>query len=477
MNESSSPSSQDPFYQMVLCDSPESILSVLVQPLNIIEKSCVVYRPTSRLAAFEGKLIHHLELNLWELNYHSHGVGRLGDLVPYLTPLKIVWGRGTSSVLGQSSPYQNLMELVRVNILNHSNFPLDLIYKLSPQKFDKEFFSLLDMLAHSYFFETDARAEIKLEKFLGQKKEVSRFLARFIKWFRSLEKTPEIFSQIFMWEILNSDFYRLRPSEYSALDILKLISPYYYLDRDRLAVDLLGDLEQLGASCHQADQFAWESDAHKVVSVAVEQRGKTYQLFAKKYFDASVENRLGRVWDEKSLLWNEKHLMARSFTFRIKEELDTPILWGMPNFASHQIPWSIGGLLFAQGNHIHGHYLVSGSADFWGNEEKLNLPYLQSDKEILESLVTKDMMVWMENLLAFKREQLVLLDQGWRIFVYDHDFRSQLVHSQSKQPRFRAKKNQKLFFREHQLGRESNSLMERLIHVQKQSMVDRFTRP
>ncbi|MDH4467128.1 MAG: hypothetical protein QE271_03650 [Bacteriovoracaceae bacterium] len=446
------------FTQVYFTHNPEGVISVLTQPLNLLSTTCVVHEKHDPQVAFESKIIHELDLKLLELNYYAHGIKRCKILDSYLRPLQIRWDKGHSAILGQKSPYQNLMELIRINILNSSNFPIDQFYQLNQQNFDDEFINLVGATAKSYFYEGPTKAEEKLQKILNQKKGVLSFLQNFIKWFKNLDKEVNTFSKMFLFFILKNEFYHLQAKNYSSIEILKILFPYYYLDSELLTHDLIQDAKSLGSSYFLCNQIDFTKENGKILSINIS--GVTRPILGKKYIDARPTNHMFKTQFLES---SKNALLAWDFHFKMNIPIQEPILWGIPNFLTPSVPWSIGAFFFANGEDIHFYYLLDSGSDFWGNEWPVNS---QSES----AGVSEEIKLWIKKMIGEVGE-VNFENSKWVVYGIDQAHKGEVKSIINKESKI---KNMKYLFKEQKNLKEENSMLRRMVSVQRQSMEDRY---
>ena len=353
---------QTPFHfsQIIFSNNFEGILHVLLSPINVIEKTCIVHHVTEPLIRFEGKLINALTLQLLEFGYFSHGIKRLHHIHDYLRDMQVYWGKDTRIVLGQKSAYQNLMELMRSNLYLPSKLIRSELSKISQLAFDQQFALLVKTVARELYFEGFKAGEGKLKKLLKQKKGIFPIIRHLINWYLNLNNDPILQSEIFLFSAMDSKEIHKDSKQNSHLDALKIILPYYYLDTELFTQDLIKDAQALGATIYHANGLNWNIQGNKINSLQLS--NSSIQLSAKKYIDATIGVH-SKSLDHLPLPSNS--LLAKFYKFELSERVESPIYICFPSYHSQQRPWSIGPILFAVGHELLIYYVLDSDPKFW----------------------------------------------------------------------------------------------------------------
>jgi hypothetical protein len=362
------------FSQIVFSNHFEGVLYALTKPLSVLEKTCIVHHPTNPLMRFEGKVFNSLSLKILEMGYYSHGIKRLHKIDSYLKPLRIYWGHETTILLGQKSPYQNLMELCRANYYAPGLLEDDEIRKISSDSFNYEFEQIIRELARVLYFEGLAAGEQHFKSMLKQRTSIFPILRKFNVWFRKLDRNPMIFSELFLFSAFDTKLLNKNTGKFLCLDILKFLMPYYYLESELLTRDLLKDAQDLGSVIHQTNKIEWSLQGSKILNAQL--ANSSYKIAAKKYVDATIQihakNMEGKVLPKNII-------GVKYYKFKLNELLDHPIFGCLPNYHHAQSPWSIGPTVFAYGSELHLYFPFDSNSEFWSKDSWHTKDYLILD--------------------------------------------------------------------------------------------------
>ena len=341
------------FSQIVFSNNFEGVLHVLFSPQSQIEKTCIIHHTIDPLIRFETKLVNSLNLQLLSLGYFSHGIRRLNYLHEYIKPIQIYWGKDIRIVLGQKSPYQNLMELLRSNLFYPSESLRLLILKMNQEDFDIEFSQLIKSLDRELYFKGMAAGEKKLIQQLSIKKGIFPILRQVLKWYKELSEHPFDLSELFLFPFLDSKNYQKELSNSKYLNLLKILMPYVYLETELFTQDLLQDAQKLGAKVYFSNGVKWNLQGHKIQSIQL--TNASLQLTAKKYTDATLGIQTKSL---QGLSLPNNVILAKQYHFELSERVNTPVLICLSHYQSLKHPWFLGPILFTIGNDLYLYSLV-----------------------------------------------------------------------------------------------------------------------